>query len=1042
MNVNDPSNSFPTNGGLHVHGGDLTDDYPVTELDINRAVNINSGNVDYTHSQAIAEQASSVMNGTNSQKRRNEELEGSAANLLKRNKTAADLQYLDMHDLKESCGRYYIEGDTYNYDFNYLQGSSSNNCLSIGSCRFHPFENVSSFDYVKYRNFLNKSVSIFSEKGVIFSPTKKPMGEKDELNPLDVMECEWDNYRGIENLNEGFLKLWKSFKDYKTPIEPELFEIRYRQALKVQENESYSVLSFGQFQQLFGFFMAFTVKKGKGWKSLPKFDNYIHHNILICRNEKAKVPCQAKSHYYVDCLHRLVIVRFTGKHTQACYEDNQEKCYPAFRSLLLSCPAGVSSKECIEYVKEKYANCYDSVIVKLGMRPSHDQLHNWKAKYSAKVRTKKSRTTARNEQVVTDTFAPLSLTAQELETPLSSIDFFPSRDNSEPTNEHRFERLTSRENAYSSSSHLENLSFYTSATAFRRMVYAETITIQTSHSRPGLTSYPDIVTICFKEERRGALKPRQTLGCLALIRHNRKEQFQLLIDQLKKVISTDIEYRGNFRCKNIVVNNGDFELNDIEGIFDNGATAYYAFNTQIYEFESNLDLTTTALLTKAMYSSTEEDCVNYIWEATGYYVKKLAQAGMNFEIETKYEHIIRDLSLNKSVIKVEDVGISGIENVWKSAINYIYKVYHTRKRWALYARLTSNIQSAPVLKDLQDSIKLKGTIKSPVSPDIIAIRMEEAKNILSRGDGAWRFTPNNKIQNSQPEPSGLIPSIEKALIDSDEIEKAAITISSVGGTEANDGILEAIYREYTQTERRNLEAFPSVVDAFLKEQDCEQTKVIASPEVDRYTGMMLYRKKLSPYKQMVLDMEVTAPMQNDYDNMMDFKIFSGYDLNREKHDKNIINCDKCVRSRILDLPCRHMLSRLMLQTMSDHQTVQKEHQVKIAYIARLDSKLMGRIGLSDEAHCGDDVEKIHKKDLFLPSKTEQRRKWIVSQIDRLGAGDYPMIMKDTITRELANIVVEKFPDVVLPFSHDFSRMYDILPFDEYSDQYRVTEEDI
>lgn len=66
----------------------------------------------------------------------------------------------------------------------------------------------------------------------------------------------------------------------------------------------------------------------------------------------------------------------------------------------------------------------------------------------------------------------------------------------------------------------------------------------------------------------------------------------------------------------------------------------------------------------------------------------------------------------------------------------------------------------------------------------------------------------------------------------------------------------------------------------------------------------------------------------------------------------------------------------------------------------------------------------------------------MSQIDRLGAGDYPMIMKDTITRELANIVVEKFPDVVLPFSHDLSRMYDILPFDEYSDQYRVTEEDI
>ena len=266
------------------------------------------------------------------------------------------------------CQNYVIEGDEYFYDY-YRESNlfRMTHCLSIGTSSFYPVEQNMDFKYDIYMKYLDKHFDVLESKPLLFAP------ESFGATNLEIIESVWEH--SIPDKDKKSINaIWKSFKDYKTRIYPRYFAQRSKQARLIENNiSSYTILTFSQFQQIYGFLSAYKIETGKSWVSSNKHKgNVINHIWMVC---KFNIKCTRKVYYLVDSLHQIVFIKFYGTHHATCEQENKKHCYPAFRNLYLH-GSGHDPIKVTKYLKREYRDCYEYVIA-LGEEPTTKIFTRW-----------------------------------------------------------------------------------------------------------------------------------------------------------------------------------------------------------------------------------------------------------------------------------------------------------------------------------------------------------------------------------------------------------------------------------------------------------------------------------------------------------------------------------------------------------------------------------------------------------------------------------------------------------------------------------------
>lgn len=303
------------------------------------------------------------------------------------------------HSKFPSCEKYKLPNDTYFHNYvanpSMLYNLEEDLYLSIGSCSFFPVLQTDKFDCYRYNNYLAKIFETDTKTGLLFAPEKPSNSSPFSINKNGYIKATWDHNLKTTAEETNTDLVWGSFENFTGTIKPQHFRTRYLQAKSVENLEdTYSVLTFGQFQEIYGFFMKMVQKKQ--WQK-NKFNGYVANAVYECRHSGSRKnlktcyvdidehqerikhfsDCDKVMDILVDTLHH---VKPRGTHAKECYMQNKLFGYNVFRSLALKHSTS-GQDHVMENIKKDYWDCYNDTILELGVAPSSKQLGNWKKQF-------------------------------------------------------------------------------------------------------------------------------------------------------------------------------------------------------------------------------------------------------------------------------------------------------------------------------------------------------------------------------------------------------------------------------------------------------------------------------------------------------------------------------------------------------------------------------------------------------------------------------------------------------------------------------------
>jgi hypothetical protein len=843
------------------------------------------------------------------------------------------LQYIGIERQAE-CRQYRLPDDSYFYCFhNGSANASRDRCLSVGSCSFFPFYENNDFKYDAYRRYLDKSLDIFSKKGLMFSPTKLHNFEGERtLEDCYVIEDGWETELDYADTRDNISAVMRSFKDCRKCIHPSIFSTRYEQAQKIQNCKSYSILKFGQFQTIYGFLMRYSVISGKGFKVLGKFDRYVHHCTLICRCAKDEPSCSSTLKLIIDCLHQIVILKFEGTHAESCFIMNRHMCYPAFRNLYLSTTEGVSMDLASKSIKQKYSRCYQCVK-QLGFVPTGHDVLNWRAKemYS-------DDRIVRDKSTISDYKTCVGLISDLLPTDILTMSqgkciAIPMDGNCivHPFSYTDISRSSSRDSAPGL--------IYTSIDSLKAMVESKTVSIDATFN---MIKDDDVkfITVIFKREGRLRAKSNDFLGCIGTLPLSESSvNFQIFFMELVKLIKNVLGQSVEIKWRNIMTNDSKPELTGIGKFFGDTVSVRNCTWHKRLTFEKNLDIKGLSLANGAMYADSELQCVNLLLQLALHY-DTIYQKLLNKEVtEVKWTSRKRDRTNKLTSIKTTSKEGHEAIRFMKLKVAYVYKLFKTRYRWSFFAMI-KDIASKVVIRRLTShSLNQSGYVSLKTAQERLeALRDKFMKNAEAGGTIMEFNNEETETEAGASEPHIMNDLMGDLLddeegVDEDEVEEAAIEISSFLSTQANESIHSSLKNGHGIEGKANMVEFTDAVLKYFEYQDRRMMKRPRQTRVAHYMKGMIFLKKLSAYKQGHFIAEMSDLFGKKTNIMKGFKLGELCSFNES------VSCQFCKKSIALNLPCRHMMAIILAKCMLDFKTDNK-YDVTEKFIKRLDKILV------------------------------------------------------------------------------------------------------
>lgn len=250
----------------------------------------------------------------------------------------------------------------------------SDKYLSINTCAFEACKLDPSFSYESYHRYLRKELNIHKQGGLLFAPSSY----QSRGVPLQsIIDDEW--IAGIQ-ASQFFdpSAVWRDLKNLKEFIPDGKFRCRYFQAQQIENltDGQFAILTFGQYKQIHGFLKRYNVKSIK-WREHPEFNGWIRSRTFGCKfGIRGEDACNKKLTVVLDLMHRIVILKFFGRHISTCDTQNRKLVYPVFRNLVLN-HKPLSVDKTFRLIKDKYPSCFDDIIMKLGRIPTTPEVANW-----------------------------------------------------------------------------------------------------------------------------------------------------------------------------------------------------------------------------------------------------------------------------------------------------------------------------------------------------------------------------------------------------------------------------------------------------------------------------------------------------------------------------------------------------------------------------------------------------------------------------------------------------------------------------------------
>lgn len=838
------------------------------------------------------------------------------------------------------CQNYVIKGD--NYFYNYYKGkmdSGMTHCLSIGSSSFYPSEENMDFKYEIYMKYLDKHFNVLESKPLLFDTHNDSASH-------EVIVGAWE--RNILHKNQNSINfIWKSFKNYRAPISPLYFEQRAIQASQIENNMlSYTILTFAQFQQIYGFLGAYKIESGKSWVSSNRHkDNVIHSCWMFCKFNK---KCDKKVYYLVDSYHGVVFMKFHGAHHVSCERKNKENCYPAFRNLYVSCAID-NPNTCTDHLKINYRECYLSVVA-LGQSPSPKTLHNWRSKTFQVLEPSAYNSVSLSDYNYCAGQMKKALDINEM------ITIQHKRYVDVPIDEnyilHHFIYNDQKDSNNNITTDLPGLIFSMKPT-LKRLISSKAISCDATFNLIKDSSVK-FITISYRVDTLDGKEPRNFLGCIGTLPSTESSKnfqtfFKELLNVCKSVFGDDV----SIKWKNILTDDSQAELTGITQVVGNIATVRNCTWHKSLTFEKNLDVDGVTECMKAMYCLEEKECVSRLLLCMVQYDGIMKQLEKNPNQGLDWRYYVRKKKKSLTDIKTRHYNNKEALAFLRTKMFYLYRLFQTRERWALFARINASKFSATIMERLVNYNR-KQNYQVDLDLDVMKQTIKDFRNKL-----VSRYNMDSELRQFEHSIKKDIPTIYKddSIITSEkEIENAAITISSFCTTQASESIHSSLKNGPLKIHHlANMVVFSTRIFKYFENHEVRASEAARKMRTLPIMSNMGYLKTLSPYCKMVFNKEMRCVLSDNYECYHRKKYFSGIvDL------KESPACLYCIKCRVLDIPCSHVLGNILFNMINKYKTDKKTllpvfiRELDFLLLEKKTSRTNKRIRISDLIEEEDD----------------------------------------------------------------------------------------
>lgn len=830
-------------------------------------------------------------------------------------------------NVHEHCRKYYIEGDSYFYDFYTLIGDPKKDfCLSIGTCSFYPFKQDSDFNYGSFMRYLNKTFNVVKQKALIFSQTAVTI-EGFSISEDDVIEAKWI-HKLSEKETTNCSAVWNTFKYFSTPI-GDNFKCRYNQSIKIQsmDEDEYTILKFGQLQEIYGFLGNIILKKGEKWKLLRKFGDYIYRTTMVCKFHSE--ICNFKVNIVMDTLHQIVFLKIIGSHADTCAEDNKSLCYQAYRNLILS-KSSNTPNVIMNNIKLEYRNCYTTCVAQLGYPPTSNMIQNWRTMFNNRSNLERL---YKNSDLI-DYFKCVGLIKDAInEQELISF-------------EHGLYRRIAKD-PNSIIYHFNYGDFdkngallFASKDSLSMLMEAEVLSVDATFNMLKDNKIK-FITVSFRKETIDDSKPRVFLGCIATLPGGETSRnYTIFFLELRSIIKRVFGIDKEMKVKTILTDESQAEMTGISVAFHNRVSVRNCVWHKKLTFERNLDVKGVRLGLNALYAITELECTSNLLTLANEYKrtyddikrKSLLRNSSN-RLEAPYQRhfkpddsfvwseFSRDRTKKHTSVKRTPLKAAEALVLLKKKIEYVYNSLLTRERWSFYAR----IKSLGLSKGTLDS--LKNTENSVIIYDSVSKCLRNFNQLL---DDMGSTINRSEIFEEEVE--------EEDIIDygPDDVEAIAIQISALSSTQASESMHSTLKFSYKIRNKQNMVLFCDAITSFFDKQD---QRMRAKPKRFHLKGplaSMDFIRQLSDYKKSLFYREYMAIASKNFNLMQNSSTL--YDFNSIEDFDPKIACSYCLKCKIVKIPCKHVMAHY-LQGVMDETGLKKEKALPI-FISKIDTSLM------------------------------------------------------------------------------------------------------
>lgn len=800
----------------------------------------------------------------------------------------------------EYCRKYKIKGDNSMFDiYNGEVKAEFKYCLSIGSCSIFPRYQDSSFRYDLYMTFLNKRFKVYTDAPLIFYIFHKE-------DRLTFIQAAWINDIDYSKLNNRKL-VWDSFVFFKQPINPTFFRDRYYQTRLIESNKTFTVLTYAQFQQVYGFMDKYVQKPGTSWRKLEKVSkSEIHYTRMYCKF------CDGRSVFILhDCFHELVFLKFEGGHHNECLEKNIQNCYRAYRNLFIN-DTSTDSMMIENYIKTTYANCY-STISKCGILPNSATLCQWKQRYYS---LKKNGINSYKKSDIGDYYKCAELMIEAL---------------------NKDEILTKRKNSYislpkSDGQLVHHFNYddglpgfiFASEISLFHLSNAESITF---NSRSHLLKHDEVkfITVSFKQYLNES-DGKVFLGCIGTIPPaDNTVHFQKLFEEMKNFLHNT--FGTSFHCKTVLTDDSEPQFTGAIKVFRNQAKIRTHLWNKRLTFEANHNKMTVDLLINAMYSTSEEICVHYLLEAMECYYKLREESKKNPQCGLEWVSV--DMKKKSKTCEFKIIKGVDVPEFLKMKMRHLNNIYKSRSQWGIFSifeddgdilnSLSTNDQGKIISGDLE-SMKKKFKYYINKVNDVIVNDVELTP---------MRWNPE-KLQD------------EFKLTDK-EIKNAVIKINDLCEDRERN-----IIKGLKVDNMTKIIDFSNSIMIYFAKHDRRWGNHPKKIEINGYVQEMEFFKYLSEYRKVMFNKEFVK------------MIWQMHDLYPHCDSENSIACEDCLQCCVAHVPCEHVIGGYLYDYREEFVDIDM-----LDFVKKLDSIFMKKSYPDIYQRNSSDVDRVNVKRIKL-----------------------------------------------------------------------------